>query len=67
MNAVTKKVNGPKLVTGFLPSHLRALAARPAPMPDELTDDDINQMADWYAQQQWGGLAVGSDSQEWGF
>jgi hypothetical protein len=67
MNAVTKKVNGLQPITNYLPSHVRALAAMAAPMPDELTDDDINEMADWYAQSQWGQLAVNSDSQEWGF
>ena len=67
MNAVQKQVNGLRPLTGFLPSHLRALAANPAPMPDEVPDADILKMAEWYAAQSWGQLAINSDSQEHGW
>ena len=67
MNAVAQKVNNKRRISRHLPSHIRALAANPEPMPDELTDAEILQMAEWWAYRQFGEYAINNYSQEWGF
>lgn len=67
MNAVQKSVNGLRPFRGFLPSHLRALEANAAPMPDEIPDSEILKMAEWWAERRWGEISINSDSQEHGW